>query len=55
LVKKAIRAIHAVSVSCPKINHNHLDQTQGYKEIVRDEALTAVLLKIQDGWGTDRP
>lgn len=29
-------AIRAVSVSCPKINHNHLDPTHGYKETVRD-------------------
>jgi len=28
--------IRAVSVSCPKINQNHLDPTHGYKETVRD-------------------
>jgi hypothetical protein len=29
-------AIRAVSVSCPKINHNHLVPAHGYKETVRD-------------------
>jgi hypothetical protein len=34
------KVIRAVSVSCPKLNHNHLDPTHRYKDNVRDLKLS---------------
>jgi hypothetical protein len=34
--RRPTTAMRAVLVSCPKINHNHLDPTLAYKETVRD-------------------